>query len=335
MARLFLHIGPHKTGSTYLQKRLCEQRGWLRDLGFSYLDIGQDFLWGHHSVVQWLKNAREAELERLAKAVESEGRRYPLLGISSENFEDLGAEEVARLKQVLGPAEVRVVYYARRWPGLLYADWQEGVKHGDSVAFPELVLLHLARPQRSARLNYAVPLARYAEVFGKDAIRVVSYDNLKRDGVDLFQHFLTRIVGLPRAPAVAPEKVNASLAPQTAEVLRALNAVHFARTGKRSAALRARFLELRKQQALPALPGLLEEAAGAKTSLRVGEGGFANAAVLNAFAEEYRGCWVNPSRDGSLFGKVSDPEIEYCSQDYLTKPGAVDSLLAIYAQVSA
>ncbi len=48
MARLVIHIGTHKTGTTFLQHKLAEARPWLGERGFVYPDFGSP---AHHLLV--------------------------------------------------------------------------------------------------------------------------------------------------------------------------------------------------------------------------------------------------------------------------------------------
>ena len=57
MARLIIHIGTHKTGTTFLQHKLAHARPWLAEHGFVYPDFGSP---AHHLLVaHWVGLKRE------------------------------------------------------------------------------------------------------------------------------------------------------------------------------------------------------------------------------------------------------------------------------------
>lgn len=57
MARLIIHIGTHKTATTFLQHRLAHARPWLAERGFIYPDFGSP---AHHLLVaHWVGLKRE------------------------------------------------------------------------------------------------------------------------------------------------------------------------------------------------------------------------------------------------------------------------------------
>lgn len=59
MARLVIHIGTHKTGTTFLQHKLALARPWLEERGFVYPDLGRP---AHHPLIaHWVGLKRELE----------------------------------------------------------------------------------------------------------------------------------------------------------------------------------------------------------------------------------------------------------------------------------
>ena len=237
MPRYLVHIGPHKTGTTYIQSRLDAARDRLRAAGVVYPTTWRagDAVPSHLRLFERIRHRQLDELQRelAALAVDDDA----LVILSSEDLQYLDAQEVRILADLLGTPNVTVAYYyyCRRWSELLPSCWQERVKHGDDQPLPEFLLLLTGHAHRSAIANYGIVLDRYVSVFGPARVRVVSYSNVADSQVDLAEHFVATFLpplpdslpplpdGLPPAPDARP---NASLASTEIEMIRVLNALH-------------------------------------------------------------------------------------------------------------
>lgn len=225
MTRIVIHIGSHKTGTTYLQQGFVALRPSLRAAGIDYPAEWQDHLHGHHSLARMLAAGDDATPARLADrvgAAASEGRGVLL---SSENFENLDDAAVGRLAGALRGHAVEIVYFARHWSGLLPSAWQEHVKQGGSETYPEFLLAHLTQPSDSRLLNPMQMLRRYAAAFGRDAIRLVAYDRVIDGGQDLLAFFLDTVLDVEVAAPPQGKRVNGALPATDIEIIRLLNAL--------------------------------------------------------------------------------------------------------------
>lgn len=89
MARLVIHIGTHKTGTTFLQHKLAHTRPWLSERGFVYPDFGTP---AHHLLVaHWVGLRRElawcSDPPAVWKALASEHvASHRTIVLSSEEF---------------------------------------------------------------------------------------------------------------------------------------------------------------------------------------------------------------------------------------------------------
>jgi hypothetical protein len=224
VTRIVIHIGSHKTGTTYLQQGFVALRKPLLAAGFDYSMQWQDHLHGHHSLVRMLAagdDGTPAHLAALAGLAAREGR---CLLLSSKNFELLDGTAVDRLAAGLRGHAVEIVYFRRHWAGLLPSAWQEQVKQGGTETFPEFLLAHLTQPSTSQLLNPIPMLGRYAAAFGRDAIRLVAYDQVIASGQDLLGFFLTQILAAPIAAPPAGRRVNQAMPATDIEIIRLLNA---------------------------------------------------------------------------------------------------------------
>jgi hypothetical protein len=245
MAKLFLHIGPHKTGSTYIQKYCLENRDQLLNLGVNYPNEGrmeQVTPYGHHEIVEKVKTLEQNKLDEYF----SQFFGSAITLISSENFDRLSLEEIKKLGQSLSRLDVRIIFYRRNCLDLLPSWWQEQVKHGETCLLENFILPHILRPFASHIVNPGVVLDLYASVFGKDNITIVDYDaSLQRDGVlrPIFD-----LLGI-EWPAAKHEVINRSLKPELVEIIRTLNIIASLRDSEwRSHKTRARLLFMRKRK---------------------------------------------------------------------------------------
>ncbi len=81
--KIILHIGPHKTASTYIQQSLFQDEKLLNDMNIEYPKAGLEG-YGHHR----LSNALFKKQYKLAKEIINQilNTQYNTIIISSEDF---------------------------------------------------------------------------------------------------------------------------------------------------------------------------------------------------------------------------------------------------------
>jgi hypothetical protein len=221
MKSLVLHIGPHKTGSTYIQRRLFDNAEKLESAGVAYPSTGINFLYGHHQIARLAGQGEPSKLRALLEPLAELGA--PVLILSSENFDRLKRDGIAKLALALPVnRKVTVVYFRRDLTDLLVSKWQEAVKHGETQSFHEFVEPHISRPFSSQTLNHCLVLDRYRDQFGLTSIKVIDYDDAAAAG-DMFDAF-SRACECPKLAQVGEFGVfNQSMPIWEVELLRALN----------------------------------------------------------------------------------------------------------------
>ncbi|MFM2328091.1 MAG: hypothetical protein RLZZ494_194 [Pseudomonadota bacterium] len=241
--KLLLHIGPHKTGTTFIQKRLFAHSEQLSASGINYVPDGINIAYGQHKIVEEFQSSGHSPI--LENALQKFGE-FSLNIISSENFDRLNAKQVASLAKMLKSVDTTVVYVMRRSDDLLVSSWQESIKHGAEATWSEYFFPHMARPYGSQLFNPSVVLDLYHKNFpGK--VKVLNFDTLAADGTDLVTALLQTVEVSPPFE-VKQERINASMPIPHVEVLRALN-VMWRQHGNGSSNVRVRtaFLGLVKQ----------------------------------------------------------------------------------------
>lgn len=134
MAEVFVHVGPPKTGSTYLQELLWLHREDLAAQGILLPVEHANEMWLAATDVQDgtfvhvdVPESRGA-WARVARRVRAHGGRavvsHELLGLSDQ-------EHVGRIASSFGRAELHVVVMARSLAAVLPSLWQETVKMAD------------------------------------------------------------------------------------------------------------------------------------------------------------------------------------------------------------
>jgi hypothetical protein len=245
-SRILIHIGPHKTGSTYLQKTLHDHRDLLKAHGIAYPDVGIGPQWGHHKIIKWIRGSIGSDISGRLGGILDDAR---VAILSSENFDRLDAVGVEKLAKLLPPAEVKFVYFIREPSELIYSSWQESVKHGGVNSFFEYALPQFARPFRSRLFNHSLVLDNYAKRFGQDAIVLIDYNWAKANG-DIYDIFC-EAVELPGIKGLGGGKViNKSFEAWEAEVIRALNLLAKEREQLQGVNVLSAYMQLKRRGAI-------------------------------------------------------------------------------------
>ena len=259
MKTLYLHVGPHKTGTTFIQKFMLDNAA---ELFRSNLVYPKRFLriFGHH-------NFRDALAGRAIAKEDLDffkGAEKNFL-LSSEDFISLTEEHFSYLRDAFPDTRFVVVYAWRRAGFRLFSIWQETVKHGGTSTFFDYYHEHLAHPGHSMMLCPDLKLDMFSQVFGKANVRVLDYDASARNG-SLLSDFLTA-VDVPWAetfvtPKDNPEAVNRSMDFADIEVIRALNHILAQRFGINGASVRLEYtrqMERLEQAGLTGLKDLIRK----------------------------------------------------------------------------
>jgi hypothetical protein len=224
--RVFLHIGLPKTGTTYLQGVLWDNRDLVRDDGVLLPGDGhREHLWAALDL-QGRKLARRA-----ARAEGSWGRlRDELAGhrgtglVTHEFFCGASRAQAEQAVADLAPAEVHLVVTARHTAGMLAAGWQEMVKNGGTASLEEL-------PQKKGRgsefswrtWDLHGVLQRWGGVVPPERVHVLPMPG-KGEPPDRHWRNFAGVVGLTSEYPLPDRAANQSLGVVQVELLRRVNA---------------------------------------------------------------------------------------------------------------
>jgi hypothetical protein len=329
MPRYVVHVGPHKTGSTYLQSRFAQLRPYLASRGIIHPAI-----WNEGDEVSQFPLFRrlragdgglEAEFAALNRS------SYDVVLISAEDLVELTQDESGRMAELVGVQPIDIVFYCRRWSELLYSAWRELVKQGYSVLFPELLAAEIIDPFASELLNFQIRLDRLSRVFGRDCIRLVSYSHLVDHSIDLFEHFARSFLGLRDLPMPAPELINSSPDPIDTETLRILHALHWVRSGTRDPRLSTEYLQHKDLLDIGAVAAAMQSD---MHSLVIDDDAFGLRSLHHELLRQYGDRLVEP-RPGQLLFAPGRAELPLVGQRYLLVDGVFDAVDRIYRQLAA
>lgn len=224
--RLFLHIGSHKTATSFLQGSLANSGAALEEMGLLYPAAGRAH--GAHFPLVWELRDRQMQdrgIEEMpawsAVLAEIDAAPQEMAVISAEG---LGwSLDPSRLEVLAGRYEVGVIFYLRSPDAHLESFYNQVVK--DFATREDRTLERYVAEEPLGFLDTTKILAPWAEMFGKAAIRLRLFDRaFLPDGI--LADFL-RAMGFSTWPAFngpgegVAQKV--SLPPDALEFLRLTN----------------------------------------------------------------------------------------------------------------
>ena len=312
-----VHIGPHKTGTTYLQHAFTQMRPVLRGRGVSYPEPWGS-IHGHHILTDRLLHGDDEALRVQFAWLEGDPAIETVL-LSSETLAYLDDGQVARLRQLLGASPATVVFYFRRWSEVVPSNWRQVLQGGAKETLPGFVAALMANPLVHPIVNFALVLDRYACVFGAENIRVASYSAVMDSGEDLLVHFCRNFLDWPDPPPNEIGLVNQSMDMVDCEIMRTLNVLEAIRGGKPGTWLY--YLYRDNKAALPIGEIVERSMQYSVETLRIDDRTLGQ--LHGYLAQRYRYAMAPPSADEMLF-EPRTAAINFVNQEYLLRPGILD-----------
>ncbi len=313
---IVLHIGPHKTGTSYIQKECAERRHELSAVGVMYPQHWNSWLHGHTGLYHQLRQGHYAFFNsNYDKFIVDVLADTKVVLFSNENLEDLDERGVAVLANKFKQNDTKVLYYIRNWKSLLRSTFQESVKHGSRETLAEYAFRHTTAPRASPVFNYNIVLDKYAKEFGKENIVVRVYDNVVGSGLDIFEDVLSLALEAPPAVKGRGYFENPSLTPVETEIVRLLNAAAFAEDGREPGiGVREAYFEIRRSM-LNERAELAERCKPYARSFSTDEFMSEFPAIEEELLSKYE--ITGPRAPGGLFGEQNAGSVEYLSTDFL------------------
>ena len=200
----FLHIGPHKTGTTQLQKFFLQHADKIEQehLFWPYLyshtqDNYKTLAYVPISVRFPTSSSAQKILAKFEHTLKSSLKQQRNIFISSENFDSLDATQTQTLKVMLSGFDVRVVFTYRDWLSQLVS-WHFELEKSEvsdyTVSFSHFLLKLM--DDLPPVLRPLDVLTTYSTVFGKENITLVDYDGVAAANKDIVYVILCEVAGV-------------------------------------------------------------------------------------------------------------------------------------------
>lgn len=227
----FVHIGFHKTGTSFLQKNIF----WDKDQPFCSpwtVDSGEII---EHFVItnprkfnpgqirqHFLQDVLNANCENLVPTISHEA-----LSGNALRGRYYGFDVASRLKKVFPTARILIVIREQR--SMLRSSYNQYVMQGGMFSIEDFIGGTLKRVGfspifRLDYLEYDLLISEYIEFFGRDSVLVLPQE-LLRLNPSAFLDKIYSFVEVEAVPNSGPQVVNASLGAATVEVRRLLNSL--------------------------------------------------------------------------------------------------------------
>ncbi|MBX3496694.1 MAG: hypothetical protein KF769_10665 [Parvibaculum sp.] len=215
--KLFIHIGPHKTGTSSLQRFLFDNRRELLKLGVCYPTAHLDGYRAQHRFAFAVRQksdpgdrqvpSRETEIGPIISEIKSSGADAAI--ISSEAFFVTAEPDIRFLQEQLRDFETVIVFYARRQDEGYVSTYTQRAKSPRN-AFAQPIHAHLKHPIDMSRdLDIHECVSNWARVFGRENVAARLYDRKISVPEDFLRCIDERRAGRPAlAPMMGQFKVS-------------------------------------------------------------------------------------------------------------------------------
>lgn len=236
---VLLHVGLPKTGTTALQNAAARRRRALLEHGVLYPGTHHNHSWASFAVARrrrgWGSGPNKAAVppishwEDLVAEVRAAETRRVL--VSHEYFAEHSATVCERVVRDLD-RDVHVVFTMRNQSSLLSSTWQEYLKNGITLDFPqwlEAVLGSDEDPEQfrafAKRTALSDSVAKWARIVGPERVTVAVLD---KDNPSLLTETFESLLDVPRGllgdVELSGARANRSMTAPEAELVRSMNA---------------------------------------------------------------------------------------------------------------
>lgn len=220
--KIILHVGPPKTGSSYIQEVLLANIDLLETMGWHLPEPGRPEARGDHRELAYQPEDFLTEGKQGRAELEALKERGCDLIFSAEGLCYWQPPQFEALADILAAERVDLVFFLRDPFATFYSTWREGVKHGNIKGLPEVFMEHFADPSHSVIINPTIILRKLAHLSKRFHLTVLPYDRLRESGENIVDHIWYKMMHFTAAYRIAKPKVNTSFPIGTSEFLRFL-----------------------------------------------------------------------------------------------------------------
>jgi hypothetical protein len=221
---IVLHVGPHKTATTWLQRNFHHNAEALEKAGWLYLQVGERVAIAHHDLSDNPKDILDAKSRKVAqfrKIFDRAAEKNLSVLLSSEGFAKWRPNALATLRAIAAPHEFRVVYTLRDPISLVYSVWLQKVKSGGPKTFPEHYAEQVRKADKSRLLDPLSDIDKFAGI-EDSSLSVLLYDEISRQKRDIFDVFCEDILNVGRLPHDSAGTANEREPLEMTEFMRAM-----------------------------------------------------------------------------------------------------------------
>lgn len=232
--KVYVHVGPHKTGTTFVQQVLASNKDTLAANGVLF--PGRQYAYQLRAIFDVLGRSPHTDRPNVSghwKALATEIREWPGSSaiISAEALSNAKARSIQRLVSSLAPAEVHMVFTARDLVRVIPAMWQTHMRN--RIFEPWASFLASARGDADATSPWGERLWQQQDprlVFGQwerhvpgERIHVVTVPPSGAAPEVLWERFCAAVGLDPAAYSTDIPRANESLGTAESELLRRVN----------------------------------------------------------------------------------------------------------------
>jgi hypothetical protein len=224
--RVFLHPGPLKTGTTYLQSLLYANRESFLAQGVTI--VGNQG--SHYRAANELMRRKSLRTRHVPKGAWRRMRAAALRAhgdvvMSCERYSLFRVEHARQVLDDLAGRELHVVLTLRDLVAVLPARWQEGIKNGGTATWSQFQDRIVEDPARMRKVTRAMStLEAWAEVLPAERIHVVTVPPTSAPRTLLFERFCEAVGADPgRLETLEAARANPSMDLVTTELIRRVN----------------------------------------------------------------------------------------------------------------
>ena len=224
---LYIHIGYHKTGTTSLQSFLGENRSGLAKSGICYPETSGDgtrdyfhkhlYFFNRIMAAHRSGNNVDHQMDPLINEIVKSG--LPKAIISEESFSGLPGSIVKIFRKFSETFDVKIVAVVRRQDEFINSFYQQSIKDfGETLDF-----IPFLKSKNWQRLYYDKALGIWADCFGIENLRVISYSHKGQSGSLMSEILLPIFQGSSASGLIKDRRRHRSLPAICYEALRICN----------------------------------------------------------------------------------------------------------------
>ena len=230
-----IHIGPPKTGTTYIQGAFRASREFASAQGVHYAGPNCRRVTAVHAIMG-IRNPKTGEIpspstwRALVDEINGAGDQRVLL--SNERFSLAKSNMIRSIVEDVGPDRAHVVVSLRPLSRMLSSQWQQHIQSGTEISYEDFLEQIFSDPDsdRAKSLFWHAQrhdqlIARWAEIVGLQNMTVIALDERDHDFV---LRAFEQLLGLRDGTLVAGDRTNRSMTMAEIEIVRSFNEQFFA-----------------------------------------------------------------------------------------------------------